>query len=74
MVITDCETVKRLLHIRHDCNGFPAEANKDSKQSIIQVWSLQEDVVEGDAFVLGTGIKHHPNLVWFLGVVDAKCW
>lgn len=74
LVITDCETVKHLLHIHRDCNGFPAEANKDSKKSIIRVWSLQEDVVEGDTFVLGPGIKHHRNLVWLLGVVDAKCW
>lgn len=68
------ETVKHLYHIHCDCNRFPVEANKHSRKSIVQVWSLQEDVVEGDALVLGTGNKHPTSLVWLLWVVDTKWW
>ncbi len=66
MVLSDFETMEHLLDVGCDGYGFLMKSKKDSQQVIVQIRARQQDVVEGDAMMLGTRVDKLFFHLWFL--------
>lgn len=51
-----------LFDIRCHCHRFLRGINEDPQKRVIQVRATQQDVVKGDAVMLGAGVEHCSHL------------
>ena len=68
------ELMKHLLYITHKCDAFLMESDDDTCQSVSQIRSLKQAIVQRRSLTLCTTVKDNSDLLWFLWVVHPMVW
>ena len=64
--------MKHLFNVTGDGNIFLAKSHKHADQTVHQIWSLQQELVQGLVVESCAAIEDHSDLFWFFRVMNIE--